>query len=680
LGALITLIAVSVSALTGEGLYERGHDLERDGKYADAMSAYLECADADPYLAPYARIRASACRAVAGDADGAVRELTAFLQTAESGPWIPFAHSELARILLKQRKPQAALENFKRTLPFKTNIWWMDDYRWQEAETRLDVKDQKEAGYAYFRSVTETTAWYTKRLEASRILAGSDWAEDRMAAALGLIRSSKYKEAGSVAASIPAAWVSAPNLQIQWKNLSARLQIAVGNAAEGRRMLGELASDRPDTAWARSAMLYTVISLLKAKKVAEAETVAQRMGLAYPHADDTVNALRRVARGYEKANRLDDAVRILKSVAQDHAENEDAADALLEAGRLLREGNRHADALVIFDDVANRFPDSDSISESAFWAGTILLKGKQPEDAAARFRIAARNGLTNYYGYRAQEELQRLGDAGTKNIPRLKITPSQSVVLPIPMENDAPRSALDIMETDPRYVRLAFFASRGYREAEWEAVMLGEALAEHPDPALLYRGMGEAGTAYTAMQYADAHRFGVNDDGTQSLDRLRVRYPQAYWSLVTSLAKEYNMDPYLILSVARQESTYRPSLSSSAGAAGIMQLMPATAKWLAKVDDSVPASAARDLSDPRNSMRLGVAYLRRMMDRSEGNLVYALAAYNAGPGNCDKWRRKYRGMPITEFIENIPFTETQNYVKRILAHYATYHSLYPPVK
>ncbi|PCJ51267.1 MAG: hypothetical protein COA73_17905 [Candidatus Hydrogenedentota bacterium] len=680
MGALITLLAVSVSALTGEGLYERGHDLEREGKYADAMSAYLECAETDPYLAPYARIRAAACRSIAGDPDGAIRELNAFLQTAEAGPWIPYAHSELARLLKKQKQYEDALPHFRQALPFKANIWWLGDYRWQEAETRLDIKDEKEAGYAYFRSVTESTAWYAKRLEASRILAGSDWAEDRMAAALGLLRSSKYKEAGKVAASIPAAWVTAPNLQTQWKHLSARLQIAVGNDAEGRRMLRELAADQPTTSWAQAAMLYTVISLIKADKIIEAEAVAQRMAKAYPHSDDTVSTLRRIARGYKKANRLDDAVRILKSVAQDHAENGKAADALMDAGRLLREGNRRSEALVIFDEVTSQFPNSAAVPESAFWAGAILLDAKQPEDAAARFRLAVKTGLTNYYGHRAQEELQRLGDPDTQHIVKLKITPNQSIVLPIPMENEAPRSALDIMETDPRYVRLNFFANRGYPEAEWEAVTLGEALANHADPALFYRGMGEAGTAYTAMQYADAYNFGVNDDGTQTLDRLRVRYPQAYWELTTSLAKEYNLDPYLILAVARQESTYRPALSSSAGASGVMQLMPATATWLANVDGTVPRSAARDLSDPRNSLRLGAAYLRRMMDRSEGNLVYALAAYNAGPGNCDKWRRRFRGMPITEFIEKIPFAETQNYVKRILAHYATYHSLYPPSK
>ena len=66
-----------------------------------------------------------------------------------------------------------------------------------------------------------------------------------------------------------------------------------------------------------------------------------------------------------------------------------------------------------------------------------------------------------------------------------------------------------------------------------------------------------------------------------------------------------------------------------------------------------------------------------MLDRYDGNLVYALAAYNAGPGNCDKWRKRFADADLAEFVESIPFTETRNYVKRVLAHYATYRSIYP---
>ena len=69
-----------------------------------------------------------------------------------------------------------------------------------------------------------------------------------------------------------------------------------------------------------------------------------------------------------------------------------------------------------------------------------------------------------------------------------------------------------------------------------------------------------------------------------------------------------------------------------------------------------------------------------VVERSDGNLVYALASYNAGPGNCDKWRTRLPKADLEVFVEAIPFSETRNYVKLVLGNYAAYHSLYPPAQ
>lgn len=70
--------------------------------------------------------------------------------------------------------------------------------------------------------------------------------------------------------------------------------------------------------------------------------------------------------------------------------------------------------------------------------------------------------------------------------------------------------------------------------------------------------------------------------------------------------------------------------------------------------------------------------MHRMLSRSGNNKVFALASYNAGPGNCDKWRARFPGYSTEQFIDAIPFSETHDYVKKVLANYAAYHSLYPP--
>ena len=126
------------------------------------------------------------------------------------------------------------------------------------------------------------------------------------------------------------------------------------------------------------------------------------------------------------------------------------------------------------------------------------------------------------------------------------------------------------------------------------------------------------------------------------------------------------------MSVAWRESLFDRTATSRAGARGLMQLMPKTAAQLA----GSPVSEAEISSAGRN-VRLGARYLADLLERYDGRIVPALAAYNAGPKNAAKWLARSEGWEGDEFVERISFRETREYVKAVLRNYRAYRQLYP---
>ncbi|MFQ5574633.1 MAG: lytic transglycosylase domain-containing protein, partial [Terriglobia bacterium] len=153
----------------------------------------------------------------------------------------------------------------------------------------------------------------------------------------------------------------------------------------------------------------------------------------------------------------------------------------------------------------------------------------------------------------------------------------------------------------------------------------------------------------------------------------RVAYPTDYLPTIRTYAGN-QVDPYLVASIIREESLYDSKALSRAGAVGLMQIMPATARRL--TESSKDLHAIRDeLFDQQTNIRLGSHYLGKLLDRFSDNIIHAIAAYNAGPVAVSSWIKRNGHTEPAAFVELIPYRETRGYVKRVLRSYREYHRI-----
>lgn len=221
--------------------------------------------------------------------------------------------------------------------------------------------------------------------------------------------------------------------------------------------------------------------------------------------------------------------------------------------------------------------------------------------------------------------------------------------------------------------------------ADTAAVEVAKAEASAKSPALTWTlALVQTAAGDHADAIKTARRLFPNafDESGDSLPAAawKIIYPAPYREAVRQ-ASEIEAVPYLLsCSVIRQESLWDSSAVSRAGALGLMQLMPPTARSLAR-QIGASAPTAENLTDPGWNTRVGCAFLSRLLGQYRGRLHLALAAYNAGPGRVAEWRAR-KGCPTDPdlFIESIPFWETRAYIRKILLNLWEYERLYPELK
>jgi len=187
--------------------------------------------------------------------------------------------------------------------------------------------------------------------------------------------------------------------------------------------------------------------------------------------------------------------------------------------------------------------------------------------------------------------------------------------------------------------------------------------------ARLYLEMEDYNGAYNLLRNEQPRRFEKD-----TIYQWGISYPMVYRDQVAKLAAAHNVPESLVYAIIRAESSFLPTALSPAGAVGLMQLMPSTAATIASGGKG--KLNADSLTNPSTNIRFGIQHLRDLLILYNGDLVLAIAAYNAGSGNVNRWRKALGGLPSDEFVESIPYPETREYVKKVLSSTEIYSRMY----
>jgi soluble lytic murein transglycosylase len=275
--------------------------------------------------------------------------------------------------------------------------------------------------------------------------------------------------------------------------------------------------------------------------------------------------------------------------------------------------------------------------------------------------------VNSYYGILARQRMAVLGQ---------RETVAPSTVLASVRVLDDPGLTDQLPENDPHLIKARLLANAALNEYIRPEIQLSAtsgqwgALAE----AEIYESFGEDTRALQAMKRSRIPFFSLPVKAVP-MAYWELVFPRPYWAELESDAKEHGLDPFLVAALIRQESEFNPEAVSRANAYGLMQLLPSVGKSLAK-QEGEKHFATNELLNPTENLKLGTLDLRKSLDRYNGQVEYALAAYNAGDSPVHQWMTRGDYKDVAEWVESIPYTETRDYVQGILRNREVYRAVY----
>lgn len=341
---------------------------------------------------------------------------------------------------------------------------------------------------------------------------------------------------------------------------------------------------------------------------------------------------------------------------------------LMDTGMKFALQEKWRDAGAQFRQILEQYPQSEHLERAQFWAARCEEKLGHAEEAKKRFQQILSDNPFTYYGMQAAIAVGKDWQSAAEDETPLPVVKWEGSLLS--------RQALSLWRLraliEAGVIDYARAEARFFANAKGNGAGVGQ---DNPRGALMMsRLFHESGNNLASFSHVYAAL--SLDPSLMNKASLSLIFPNSFREEFEDASEKSQVNPLLIASLVKQESAFLPDALSRADAMGLMQLLLGTA------NEMKAGTKREDLLKPSVNTQIGSLYLARLLNRFQGNIALALAAYNAGPSRAIQWQKDLAGAPAMKkgfdpdlFIDSIPFTETRKYVGNILRNYAWYKLL-----
>jgi len=487
--------------------------------------------------------------------------------------------------------------------------------------------------------------------EFGRQLTPEDW----QTVGFGFWRIDSYGDAGAAYAQ---ALPSPRNLY----RAARGLQVSGGQRDRAIALYNQLDQQFPNAPETATGLLRLTLSLPDEQSMGVLDQVVDR----FP--DRAAEALAMRADILDQLNSAASAQATRELILNDYKDSDAAAAIRLKNALAAADQGDVATALSWGSEVLRHSPDSDLAADAGYWVGKWASQLGQADVAQSALESVIARHPESYYAWRAAVALGwNVGDFTTVRSQTPAVAPP-SQRTPLPAGSDTLQE-LYLLGQDQR---------------AWEQWQLEYSNYQDPTPEEQFtdgklrlvandniNGIYQVSSLSLEDDPADLETV---QDLKQRPDFWHGVYPLPYEDLITTWSADRQLNPLLVAALMRQESRFESKIRSRVGAAGLMQVMPATAEW---IKDRAGLDTY-DLNDPEDNVKLGTWYLDYTHAEYDNHSLFAVASYNAGPGAVANWINRGGYVDDDDFAEKIPYPETKGYVRAVFGGYWNYLRLYDP--